>query len=122
MDHSDEAQITALFDRIRREQQGRLDVLVNNAYAAVPFLMEYSHKRFYETDHKSPAEVWDLINNVGLRNHYICCSLATRMMIDRADALDSAAATPNTRDGLIINISSMGGSRYLFNTAYGVGK
>src|SRR6266480_5788742 len=31
-DHTDEAQVTALFDRIRREQ-GHLDLLVNNAWS-----------------------------------------------------------------------------------------
>jgi NAD(P)-dependent dehydrogenase (short-subunit alcohol dehydrogenase family) len=33
-DHIEDAQVRALFDRIRREQGGRLDLLVNNAGAA----------------------------------------------------------------------------------------
>lgn len=28
-------EVKALFDRVSREQNGRLDILVNNAYAAV---------------------------------------------------------------------------------------
>ncbi len=35
-DHSNEEETKALFERIEREQNGQLDVLVNNAYAAVP--------------------------------------------------------------------------------------
>lgn len=34
-DHSNETEVEALFDRVSREQNGRLDILVNNAYAAV---------------------------------------------------------------------------------------
>ena len=63
-------------------------------------------KKFWETE---PAETWDTINGVGLRNHYICTVLASRIMVEN-------------RKGLIVNVSSGGGLRYLFNVAYGVGK
>ena len=62
--------------------------------------------KFYELD---PVEQWDCINGVGLRNHFLCTVYASRMMVDR-------------KDGLIVNVSSSGGLRYLFNAAYGVGK
>lgn len=32
MDHTDEAQVRDLFDRVRREQEGRLDILVNDVW------------------------------------------------------------------------------------------
>ena len=51
----------------------------------------------------------DDINNVGLRNHYICSVYASRLMVPR-------------KQGLIVNISSFGGQTYIFNVAYGVGK
>jgi dehydrogenase/reductase SDR family protein 1 len=54
-------------------------------------------------------EIWDDINNVGLRNHYFCTVYAARLMVQR-------------KQGLIINISSYGGIKYLFNVAYGIGK
>ncbi|GAA39106.1 dehydrogenase/reductase SDR family member 1 [Clonorchis sinensis] len=116
VDHSDEKQVTELFSRIRREQRGRLDVLVNNAYSAVSFLKQSSGKAYYEVDAYSPGEAWDEVNNVGLRNHYICSTLATKMMIDYKKQ------EPSARPGLIINISSFGACRYLFNVAYGCGK
>lgn len=35
-DSSQESEVQSLFEQVDREQQGRLDVLVNNAYAGVP--------------------------------------------------------------------------------------
>ena len=35
MDHSNDSEVEKLFHRIGQEQAGRLDVLVNNAYAGV---------------------------------------------------------------------------------------
>ena len=33
MDHSDDSQVVKLFERIKSENDGKLDVCVNNAYA-----------------------------------------------------------------------------------------
>jgi len=68
---------------------------------------DLKHK-FYQYD-GPPGEFWDLVNNVGLRNHYICSVYAAQMMVEQ-------------KSGLIVNISSFGGAKYLFNVAYGVGK
>jgi NAD(P)-dependent dehydrogenase (short-subunit alcohol dehydrogenase family) len=38
-DHSKDDDIQRLFDRIKSEQDGRLDVLVNNAYSAVTVII-----------------------------------------------------------------------------------
>jgi len=46
---------------------------------------------------------------VGLRGNYVCSVLASRLMVDQGR-------------GLIVNVSSPGGLRYLFNVAYGIGK
>ncbi|XP_077471997.1 dehydrogenase/reductase SDR family member 1 [Stigmatopora argus] len=97
--------IENLFERIKQEQDGRLDLLVNNAYAGVQTIFENDGKKFWETD----PSLWDTINNTGLRSHYICSVYAARMMVARGQ-------------GLIVNISSMGGLQYLFNVPYGVGK
>ncbi len=35
VDHSNDKEVEALFERIKKEQKGQLDVLVNNAYAGV---------------------------------------------------------------------------------------
>ncbi|XP_013381822.1 dehydrogenase/reductase SDR family member 1-like [Lingula anatina] len=104
-DHSKDEEIKALFDRVKAEQHGRLDILVNNAYSAVERVLGNINQPFWEQE----PEIWDDVNNVGLRNHYVCSVYAARLMIPR-------------KRGLIVNISSMGGLNYLFNVAYGVGK
>jgi len=56
---------------------------------------------------------WDKINNVGLKAHFIASQLAVPLMIPRA--------TPEN-PGLIVTVSSAGGSIPIFDAAYGVGK
>lgn len=104
-DHGDPNDIKKLFEQIEQENKGQLDVLVNNAYSAVNTIMRSEGKKFWELD----PLIWDEINNVGLRNHYICAVYASRLMVPR-------------KSGLIVNVSSSGGLKYLFNVAYGVGK
>ncbi|XP_064201944.1 dehydrogenase/reductase SDR family member 1 [Anguilla rostrata] len=104
-DSSKEDEIKELFERINREQKGRLDILVNNAYAGVQAIFESMGKKFWEVD----PSMWDCVNNVGLRGHYFCTVYASRLMVAQGR-------------GLIVVISSMGGLRYIFNVPYGVGK
>lgn len=104
-DSSKESEVQSLFEQVDREQHGRLDVLVNNAYAGAQAIMDNVKKPFWET----PASIWDDINNVGLRGHYICSVYGARLMV------------PAGR-GLIVIVSSTGGLQYLFNVPYGVGK
>ncbi|XP_061109798.1 dehydrogenase/reductase SDR family member 1 [Conger conger] len=104
-DSSKEDDIKELFERIKREQKGRLDLLVNNAYSGVQAIFENMGKKFWETE----PSMWDCINNTGLRGHYICSVYAARMMVAQGR-------------GLMVVISSMGGLKYIFNVPYGVGK
>jgi NAD(P)-dependent dehydrogenase (short-subunit alcohol dehydrogenase family) len=101
-DHADDAQVRALFDRVRREQ-GRLDVLVNNVFPA-PTLAPWLGKKYWEM----PLEAWDQIVGIGTRSHYIASVLATPLMLDDG--------------GLIVNVSSSGAVSYAHNVVYGVGK
>lgn len=104
IDQENDDQIAKLFKQIEVEQDGQLDILVNNAYKAGKALLENRNLKFWE----SKPEMWDEVNNVGLRSHYFCIVHASRLMVPR-------------KQGLIINISSMGGKFYIFNVAYGVG-
>lgn len=104
-DHSKDSDIEELFKKVSKEQDGRLDLLVNNAYSAVKAIGENMGKPFWE----QPITLWDTVNNVGLRNHYLCSVHAAKLMTVR-------------KSGLIVNISSAGGLRYLFNVPYGIGK
>jgi NAD(P)-dependent dehydrogenase (short-subunit alcohol dehydrogenase family) len=105
VDHGDDAQVQALFQRIQTEQNGQLDLLVNNAYAGVSALKAAHGKPFWQQD----PSLWDACNHVGLRSHYLASVAAARLMSPR-------------RQGLICTISSWGGMSYIFGAAYGAGK
>ncbi|XP_059200637.1 dehydrogenase/reductase SDR family member 1-like [Centropristis striata] len=104
-DSTKDGDIEELFEQIKREQNGRLDILVNNAYAGIQAIFENIGTKFWELD----PTIWDSINNTGLRGHYFFSVHASRMMVAQGR-------------GLIVTISSIGGLRYLFNVPYGVGK
>lgn len=105
VDHTDDAQVRELFARIEQENEGRLDVLVNNVYSGVRSLRETIGQPFWESD----PGVWDACNDAGLRSHYIASVHAARLMVRR-------------QRGLICTISSWGSLFPIFNVAYGVGK
>jgi dehydrogenase/reductase SDR family protein 1 len=68
-----------LFGRIATSESGRLDVLVNNAFAGVESLHSAIGHNFWQLD---PAVLWDSINGVGLRGHYLCTVYAARSVIE----------------------------------------
>jgi NAD(P)-dependent dehydrogenase (short-subunit alcohol dehydrogenase family) len=105
VDHSDDEQVRLLFERIQDEQDGQLDLLVNNAYSGVQALKDAYSQPFWDCE----PSLWDASNNVGLRSHYVASVFAARMMTKR-------------NSGLICTISSWGSMSYIFNTAYGAGK
>jgi dehydrogenase/reductase SDR family protein 1 len=101
-DHSDDESVEAVFDRIKHDY-GRLDVLVNNVFAA-PSAMPVNVP-FWQI----PMSLWDSMQRVGLRSHLVSSRLAVPLMLPQ-------------RRGLIVNTSSGGGIRYTFNVAFGVQK
>ncbi|MDZ8028019.1 MAG: SDR family NAD(P)-dependent oxidoreductase [Nostoc sp. DedQUE01] len=105
VDHSDDQQVHLLFERIQNEQNGQLDLLVNNVYSGVRAIRDAHGRPFWDSE----PSLWDACNNVGLRSHYVASVFAARMMAKR-------------KSGLICTISSWGSMSYIFNVAYGVGK
>ena len=101
-DHRNDEQVKALFARVEREA-GRLDVLVNNAFAIPPELT--SGRKFWEV----PISNWDDMIDVGTRSAYVASVCAAPLMIRQ-------------KRGLIANISSSGAARYAWHVCYGVGK
>jgi NAD(P)-dependent dehydrogenase (short-subunit alcohol dehydrogenase family) len=85
-DHTDDEQVEALFDRIRVDQ-GRLDLLVNNAWSGYE-LSPSGDLPFWEIEWRH----WDLMFDGGLRAAAYASSLAAPIMI-------AAGA------GLIVNIT-----------------
>ena len=101
-DHGDDAQVRALFERLAREQDGRLDILVNNACAIPDELVQPG--AFWE----KPLSLLSLLD-VGMRSHYVASYYAAPLMVAR-------------RSGLIVHTSSFGGTCYMHGPAYGAGK
>ncbi len=101
-DHSNDEEIGALCERIRSEQ-GRIDILVNNAFA-VPSEPIFDGKFWAHS-----VTLWDELIHVGCRAHYVASHAAAQMMVEQ-------------RGGLIVNISSFAGATYTFSVPYGVGK
>ncbi len=102
VDHRRDSEVRALLRRVR-DEQGRLDVLVNNAYH-VPDLATLG-RPFWEL----PVSLWDEVCGVGLRGYYVTAAFAAPLMVAQGG-------------GLIVNVSSMAGGRYAVGTAYGTGK
>ena len=101
-DHTDDAQVEAVFRRIA-EEQGRLDLVVN---VASPDFSAMVGKPFWEL----PFDEMDRCLDVGPRSNYVTTALAARLFM-----------IPQ-RAGVIINISSHGAESYLLSVPYGVGK
>ncbi|HQR03822.1 MAG: SDR family NAD(P)-dependent oxidoreductase [Proteobacteria bacterium] len=100
-DHGDEAQVRALFGQVRAEQ-GRLDLLVNNAAHVDPELATPGN--FWE----KPARLGEMIR-IGLHSHYLAACHAAPLLVAR-------------RRGLIANISFYGSVCYFYGPAYGAAK
>ncbi|WP_092238571.1 SDR family NAD(P)-dependent oxidoreductase [Bradyrhizobium sp. Gha] len=101
-DHADDSSVEEVFSLVRRDH-GRLDVLVNNVFAA-PNVMPVNVP-FWQV----PASLWDTMHRVGLRSHFVASRFAVPLMLPQ-------------RRGLIVNTSSGGGIRYTFNVPFGVQK
>ncbi|MGV3479932.1 MAG: SDR family NAD(P)-dependent oxidoreductase [Sphingobium sp.] len=101
VDHGDDAQVAALFERVRRDE-GRLDILVNNAAAIHDALI--TPGGFWER----PVGLVDILD-IGLRSSYVASFHAAPLMIE-------------TGGGLIAFTSSFGSVCYMHGPAYGAQK
>jgi NAD(P)-dependent dehydrogenase (short-subunit alcohol dehydrogenase family) len=79
VDHADDAQVAALFEQVRREQ-GRLDLLVNNAIAIPASMTE--RVPFWE----KPIANWQMID-VGLRSNFTAAWNAAQIMTPQGSGL-----------------------------------
>ena len=101
LDHADDEAVAAFFARVK-EEQGRLDILVNNA--AKLGAATTMHGGFWE----KPLELVDLIT-IGLRSHFVASYHAAPLLI------------ANGR-GLIVNTGHYGAVAYYHGPAYGAQK
>jgi len=92
-DHRDDAEVEELFAGVQRDE-GRLDLLVNNAFASPEQRVLWSGERFWEI----PVALWDDLIDVGLRSHFIASRCAATTMVEQAH-------------GLIVNVASHASGR-----------
>jgi NAD(P)-dependent dehydrogenase (short-subunit alcohol dehydrogenase family) len=101
VDHSQDAEIAALFKRVR-EEHGRLDILVNNVAVIHDDLIRPGG--FWEKS----LDLADILD-VGLRCHYVASWHAAPLMVEAGK-------------GLIAFTSSFGSACYMHGPAYGAQK
>jgi NAD(P)-dependent dehydrogenase (short-subunit alcohol dehydrogenase family) len=81
VDHTEPEQVEALVERVRREQGGRLDVLVNNIWGGDP-LTEWGH-RFWEHSLTNGLEM----QRIAVTTHLITSWYLAPLMIERGSGL-----------------------------------
>lgn len=101
VDHGNDEQIAALFAQIARDE-GRLDLLVNNAFSIPEDLTNPGG--FWEKS-LSNLEMFD----VGVRSNYVAAWHAAQIMVPQ-------------RSGLIVAISGYVGVTYTYGTIFGTAK
>jgi NAD(P)-dependent dehydrogenase (short-subunit alcohol dehydrogenase family) len=101
VDHADDEQVCGLFEQVKREQ-GRLDILVNNALAIPDELTQPGS--FWE----KPISNWEMID-VGVRSNFVAAWHAAQIMVPQ-------------KSGLIVAISGYVGVTYTFSVIFGTCK
>jgi NAD(P)-dependent dehydrogenase (short-subunit alcohol dehydrogenase family) len=101
VDHRDDDQIARLFERVESDE-GRLDILVNNAFALPADLTE--PKPFWE----KPLSDWEMVD-VGVRSNFVAARHAAKIMVPQ-------------RSGMIVAISGYVGATYTYGVLFGLCK
>lgn len=110
VDHTVDEEVRALFSRVR-EEQGRLDVLVNNAwggyeqYEAAPFDAPCWEQPF--------AQRWEAMFTAGVRAHLVASSLGAPLLMRRGEG---------ERPALLVSTVAWAFGGYLGNLYYDVAK
>ncbi len=110
-DHQHDDDVRAAFEQINRSE-GRLDILVNNAWGGYKRLRNrksYPGYKWKDPFWKQPLDIWDDMHTVGVRSNYVASAFAAPMMLKQ-------------KSGLIVSISFFSGRRYYGNVPYGVSK
>jgi NAD(P)-dependent dehydrogenase (short-subunit alcohol dehydrogenase family) len=101
VDHGEGEQVAALFERVKREQ-GRLDILINNATSNPPDIGKTAG--FWE----KPLSYWQLFE-VGVRSNYVAAWHAAHIMIPQGS-------------GLMVCTSSYAGASFGHGALFDAGK
>ena len=101
VDHGQDEQVAALFEKVKQEQ-GRLDILVNNAFALPEDLTV--PKPFWE----KPLSNWEMVD-IGVRSNFVAAWHAAQIMVPQGS-------------GLIVATSGYVGVTYTYGVIFGTCK
>lgn len=107
-DHRNDQEVEAVFRRIVNEQ-GRIDILVNNVWGGYENMLENGEFTWGRPFWQQPLSRWDAMFQAGVRAHYVASRLAAPLMVAQ-------------QSGLIVNISFWAAQKHVANVAYGVSK
>src|SRR5215467_2714415 len=106
-DHANSGEVESLFRRVR-EEQGRLDILVNNAWGG--YEGELLRPGYFW---QAPLRLWDAMFERGLKAHLLASYFAIPLMIESASA---AARTKGSQlPGLIVSTVAWDHDKYIGN-------
>jgi NAD(P)-dependent dehydrogenase (short-subunit alcohol dehydrogenase family) len=109
-DHTDDAEVRALFERVGSEQGG-LDLLVNNAWGGYETPTGEPETTFFGPFWEQPLWRWDAMFTAGLRATLVASIAAAPLLL-----------THRQRPGLIVNTIAWAFGSYLGNVFYDAAK
>ncbi|MFN2567719.1 MAG: SDR family NAD(P)-dependent oxidoreductase [Gemmatimonadaceae bacterium] len=107
-DHTDDAAVERLFDRIRADAGG-LDILANSAWGGYERMVEGGRFTWPLPFWEQPRWRWDAMITAGVRAAFVASQLAAQLMVP-------------ARRGLIVNVSTWAAQKHIGNVLYGIAK
>jgi NAD(P)-dependent dehydrogenase (short-subunit alcohol dehydrogenase family) len=104
-DHTVDADVEAVFDRVQREH-GRMDLLINNAWGGYE---HHDYRTFAAPFHEQPVRHWEGMFTAGVRAALIASRFAASLMLPQ-------------QHGLIVNITAWDRDKFMVNVFYDVAK
>jgi dehydrogenase/reductase SDR family member 1 len=107
-DHTDDAAVGRVFERIRAER-GRLDIVVHGVWGGYERMVEGNRFTWSAPFWEQPRWRWNAMMLAGVRAAFVASQLAATFMVP-------------ARRGLLVHLSSWAAQKYLDNVLYGVAK
>lgn len=114
VDHTDDAQVAAFWERVNHEQ-GAVDILVNNVWGGYENVENYDAP-FWE----QPTWRWDKMNAAGVRAHFTATRLAVPLMLPKQQGLivSTTFGVPNRYLNYVIyDVAKAAVNRFVFGAA-----
>jgi dehydrogenase/reductase SDR family protein 1 len=108
VDHARDEETEAILRQVI-EAEGRIDILVNNAWPGYERMVEGETFTWVAPFWEQPMWRWDAMIDTGVRAAYCASRIAAATMVRQ-------------RQGLIVNISFWAAQKFMQNTVYGIAK